>query len=50
MEDLNDIVNKIDNNEFKPENILPYLIKAVKRFNGDKKNFYKNLSRILRLK
>ena len=26
MEDLNDIVNKIDNNEFKPENILPYLI------------------------
>lgn len=26
MEDLNDIVNKIENNEFKPENILPYLI------------------------
>lgn len=26
MEDLNDIVNKIDNNVFKPENILPYLI------------------------
>lgn len=26
MEDLNDIVNKIDNNEFNPENILPYLI------------------------
>lgn len=23
---MNDIVNKIDNNEFKPENILPYLI------------------------
>lgn len=26
MEDLNDIVNKIENNEFNPENILPYLI------------------------
>lgn len=26
MEDLNDIVNKIENNEFKSENILPYLI------------------------
>lgn len=26
MEDLNNIVNKIDNNEFNPENILPYLI------------------------
>lgn len=26
MEDLNNIVNKIDNNEFEPENILPYLI------------------------
>lgn len=26
MEDLNDIVNKIENNEFKPENILPYLV------------------------
>lgn len=26
MEDLNNIVNKIDNNEFEPKNILPYLI------------------------
>lgn len=26
MEDLNNIVNKIENNEFEPENILPYLI------------------------
>ena len=26
MEDLNNIVNKIKNNEFEPENVLPYLI------------------------
>ena len=26
LEDLNNIVNKIENNEFEPENILPYLI------------------------
>lgn len=26
LEDLNNIVNKIENDEFKPENVLPYLI------------------------
>ena len=29
-------------------NILTYLVDTVKRFSGDKENFYKNLSRILR--